>query len=130
MPSGLQTFRLPKSGTLSLLCIEHHTQAWRWTKRGLDALRQKASAKFNVKIEVQQELEGFSAICELARAGFGHGLVPLGITKALGIKPSALVHFPKPGVSIPVSLFGRKSTLARKEIEDLYTALKSYSSKL
>ena len=59
----------------------------------------------------------------MARAGFGNGLVPLGVAEALSIPRARLVHFPEPNVEIPVSLIGRRSTLARPLVQQFHSRL-------
>ena len=59
----------------------------------------------------------------MARNGFGHGLVPLGVARALGIRPGDLVRFPTPGLTRPVSLIGRPTTLSLPLVQHFHQAL-------
>jgi len=125
VPSGLKTFRFPKKGSIKVLGIETHTEAWRFMERGIKANR----ALWGVSIELQDTVESFSAITELARAGFGHGLVPYGVARALGIAKEKIVTIPKPGLAIPISLIGRQTTLARPLVQKLYDELLTAAKK-
>ena len=119
VPSGLKRIRLSGTKPIPIIAIEEHTEAWRFTKRGL----KEAAEDWNFTLKVQQRLQGFSAIVRMAVGGFGHGLAPRGVAEALGVKPKDLICFPKPGLSIPVCLVGRKSTLARPLVSRFYEEL-------
>lgn len=119
IPSGLKPFRLPRSGAIDLMTIEHHTEAWKFTEQKLHAQR----SEWRFKINSVKTLESFAAIAQLARAGFGHGLAPLGVARILGISDKKLVRFPSPGLSIPVSLIARRSTHALPLVQKFYQAL-------
>lgn len=119
VPSGLKRLVFPKHGTIDVITIDEYTEAWRFTKRALDT----GKSIWGVRFTVQDTLDSFSAIAEMAKAGFGHGLVPLGVARALGIPAAKLVRFPKPGVHIPVSLIGRESTLAKPLIQEFHKEL-------
>lgn len=119
VPSGLKKIAFPKSGTLKVIAMEPHTEAWSFIQSGLRA----GSPRWGASIEAETTLQSFSAIAEMARAGFGHGVVPLGVARALGIPEKQLLHFPSPGVFVPVSLIGRRSTLGRNLVQSFYKAL-------
>jgi hypothetical protein len=53
-------------------------------------------------------------VVQLARAGFGHGLVPRPLALSLGVPKRALVSLPEPGLRRPIQLVGRAATLARE----------------
>lgn len=119
VPSGLKRFRIVKGKPLKVLAIEAHTEAWSFIDKGL----RMASAQWGFSLKVEQTLQSFSAITQMARAGFGHGLVPLGVARAFNIPPSKLVMLPSPGIVIPVSLIGRRTTLALPLTQRFYSAL-------
>lgn len=111
VPSELKPFTLPRRGkTLELLTIESHSDTWSVLERKLRRWAQGAG----VKLEVDTAMQNFLAVTQLAQAGFGHGLVPLGVPRALGIPEQKLVRFPKPGIQVAVSVLGRRSTLERQ----------------
>ena len=120
IPSGLGKLRLPRrGGVLRVIAIEEHTEAWSFIHTGL----RTGLPEWGFNIEVGDRLQSFSAIAEMARAGFGHGLVPSGVANALGIQPKQVLLLPSPGIHVPVSLVGRRSTLARPLVQTFYQAL-------
>lgn len=63
-----------------------------------------------------REIESYSCIVQLAKAGFGHGLVPEGIAEALGVPRTKLVK-PPDEIVRPISLIGRNSTFSRSLVD-------------
>lgn len=121
VPSALKTFRLRAGETVEVLAMEERTEAWNYISKGIKAL----NADKGIKIVPSVRLQSFSAIAEMARAGFGHGLVPAGVAQALNIPQKRLITFPDSLVKIPVSLIGRQSTLARPMLQKFYDSLKA-----
>lgn len=77
-------------------------------------------------LEVERTLESFFAVAQTAVAGFGHGLVPLGVVRALKLPEHSWSLLPDPGLTRPVTLVGRRSTLARpaaRRFRDLLLAV-------
>ena len=124
VPSGLKKLRFPKKGALPVMAIEEYTEAWRFTGRSL----REQSKVWGIKIAVESQVQSFSAIAEMAKAGFGHGLVPIGVARALGIQERDLLRFPKPGLRIPISLVGRQSTLDRPLVQEFYQQLAKHQA--
>ena len=118
VPSGLKKPR-PADKRLAVMAIEEHTEAWAYIQAGMRALKQRQV----LLLEAESRLQSFSAIVQLARAGFGHGLVPLGVALALGVPRRSLMMIPEPGIAVPVSLIGRRTTLARPAVEEFYRCL-------
>ncbi len=106
---------LRRGQTLEVWCIEPTSATWRALRLGLQALARERDLRF----EVVRTLQSFSAIVQLARAGFGHALVPRGIARAMGVPQSALASIPAPGLSRPITLFGRKTAFQRPEVTAL-----------
>ena len=75
-------------------------------------------------VHVDNTLESFQTVTQMARVGFGHGLVTLGVARAFGVPVETLVRFPEPGLNIPISLCGRRSTLARPLVQTFLDSLK------
>ena len=120
VPSSLKPLTLTADTTLPVLTIEPGSATWGLLQR---RLRQQ-SKKWRFKIEVDRTLQSFTSIVQMARSGFGHGLVPEAVARALGIRPRQLVHFPTPGLTRPVSLVGRPTTLALPLVQRFHQALK------
>ncbi|MDA0745146.1 MAG: LysR family transcriptional regulator [bacterium] len=119
VPSGLKPFALADQEKISVITIEPHAATWRW----LDRRIKRFSKAWDFTIEVEQTLQSFSCIAQMARCGFGHGLVPAGVVEALGIPSSRIICFPEPGLTRPVSLVGRSTTFSRPLVKTFYNAL-------
>lgn len=74
----------------------------------------------NLPISVVGRLESFTALVQVARAGLASALVPLGVAKAMGVDAPIPV-----ALSRPIALFGRRTTLARSEVQRLAQAIKA-----
>jgi DNA-binding transcriptional LysR family regulator len=83
-----------------------------------------------IRLEIEQTLESFAGVVQLARHGFGHALVPWGIARALGVAAARLVPLPAPGLRRPVSLVARPSTLVQEEVSSLLEAIQDAASRL
>lgn len=119
VPSGL--VRLPRgaSRALEVMTIEPGSSTWRALKPRVARLRRERG----IDLQVGRSLESFSSIVQLARAGFGHGLVPRAMAEALGVPADTLVELP--GVSRPVRLVGRRLALSRPLLSALATRLRA-----
>ncbi|MDA0709024.1 MAG: LysR family transcriptional regulator [bacterium] len=122
VPSRLKFVDLSAQHALPVITIEPHSITWRCLAR---RLRDQASS-WPFKLEVVQTVQSFASIAQMARAGLGHGLVPIGVAQALAVPPEALIHFPKPGLTRPISLVGRSATLANPLIKTFHHALAEY----
>jgi DNA-binding transcriptional LysR family regulator len=122
VPSKLQKIDLSTISTLPVLTIEPHSVTWRCLAR---RLRDQA-ASWPFKLEVVQTVQSFASIAQMARAGLGHGLVPMGVAQALAVPHEALLHFPTPGLARPISLVGRSTTLANPLIITFHDAITRY----
>ena len=122
VPSEQKPFRFPKKGRLKLLTVEAHSETWSVMQRKL--LRN--SVKWGIEFEVINSMQNFMSVTQLARAGFAHGLTPIGVPMALGVPKEKLVRFPSPGINIPVSLVGRRSMLERGIITQFHESLQEH----
>jgi DNA-binding transcriptional LysR family regulator len=86
---------------LPLLAIEPTAATWRAVE---PALRDRHARLLAGRIVT---VESFAAVLQMARAGFGNGLVPLGIVRAL--EPGGAGFTLLPGVARRIALFSRKS---------------------
>lgn len=100
IPAGLkESFQFPQQGTLPILTVEKKSATW-------ESIQQKATT---LRLEVEQTLESFFSVAQMACSGFGHGLVPIGIAKTLKIPPSKLYPIFQEGLTRPFSVVARKS---------------------
>lgn len=103
VPSG----PLPSSGDVPIWTIEPRSLTWEAIERRL--ARQP--------LVVVGRLESFSALVQIARAGFGHALVPVGVAQALGAEVVRV------DVARPVAVFARQTALQRPAVRALHDAL-------
>lgn len=115
IPSGLEPITFPRQGELGVITIEDYSGAWRSFRDEVRRLR--------IKREVS--LESFFSVAQMAIAGFGHGLVPIGVAKTLKIPPTTLINLGKKGLFRPVRFVARKSTWSLPAVANFYQALKS-----
>ena len=97
--------------------IEQRSLTWEAIARRLPRVRRKAG----FAIDVVGRLESFTALVQVARAGFANTLVPLGVASDLGIARDRLL--PVPGLSRPIAAVGRRSTFERTAVRALLGAL-------
>jgi len=109
VPRGLRRSGLELSGEVRVTSIEAESATWSAVRRRLGALRRQAG----VTVVLDDTLQSFACIVQMARAGLCHGLVPMGIAEALAVPRDTLARFPAPGLTRPVSLVGRQATLGR-----------------
>jgi len=119
VPSGLRKLVLRRGSVFSVMSIEPSSASGRALRAPLGRL----SRERGIRLEPDVTLQSYTAVVQLARAGFGHGLVPKPLALALGVPSSALVALPAPGVHRPIQLVGRSATLARDPAEPFLAAL-------
>ncbi len=110
VPSNLEKISLRRGSELSVLSIE----AGSATGRALRAPLSRLARERGIRLEIDATIQSYTAAVQLARAGFGHGLVPRSLAIALGIPSATLVELPEPGLRRPIQLVGRAAALARE----------------
>ena len=110
VPSGLAKLPLRRGSTVPVLSIEPSSA----TGRALRVQLARLARDRAIRLEPEATVQSYTAVVQLARAGFGHGLVPRPLALALGVPKSALVALPDPGLHRPIQLVGRAATLARE----------------
>lgn len=118
VPSGLEKVRTRAGVVLPVMTIEESAATWVGIR---EQVRRHAGRPG--KIQVVRTMESFAAVAQMAAAGFGHGLVPLGVARALRVKEDILLNF-DPGLFRRISLIARASTLARPGAARLIDALR------
>lgn len=108
--------RRVRLASADVITIERGAATWRSIEPQLRRLRRDRG----IELTVTQTVQSFASVVQLARAGFGHGLAPRGIARALGVRPSALIPT---GIHRPITLIARPATLARPAVAALATAL-------
>jgi DNA-binding transcriptional LysR family regulator len=115
IPSGLEPISFPERGELGVITIEDYSGAWRSFQDEVQKLR--------IKREVS--LESFFSVAQMAIAGFGHGLVPVGVARTLKIPESCLINMGARGLHRPVRFVARKSTYSLPVVANFYQLLAS-----
>jgi DNA-binding transcriptional LysR family regulator len=113
IPSGCQKIAFPRTGELGVITIEDYSGAWRSFKDEVQKLR--------IKREVS--LESFFSVAQMAIAGFGHGMVPVGVARTLKVPEDCLINLGDKGLSRPVRFVARKSTYSLPVVANFYQSL-------
>lgn len=108
------------SSTENILTIE--TQSATWKEIGSEVL-----AHPKLKGRHYVFLESFSAVLQMAKEGFGLGIVPLGLAKAFGVNEAHLTRL-SPRIRRQVHLVKRKSIAELSAVQGLQEALKEHAS--
>lgn len=106
VPSG----PLPPKGEVPIWTIEPRSLTWEAIARRLERHRSPALA-------VVGRLESFTALVQVARAGFGHAVVPLGVAEALRADVVRL------DLARPIAVFARRTALQRPAVRAMHEAL-------
>ena len=113
IPSGLTPIIFPRRGELGVITIEDYSGAWRSFKDEVGRLR----------IRREVSLESFFSVAQMAIAGFGHGMVPVGVAKTLKVPESCLINLGDQGLYRPVRFVARKSTYSLPIVASFYQLL-------
>ncbi|MBD3647695.1 MAG: LysR family transcriptional regulator [Pseudomonadales bacterium] len=114
IPSALEKLELPDKEALPVITIEDYSGAWRSF--------QDEVKRLHIKREVS--LESFFSVAQMAIAGFGHGMVPIGVARTLKVPESCMINLGSRGLSRPVRFVARKSTWGLPIVENFYNSLK------
>lgn len=113
IPSALEKLKWPQQDSLDVITIEDYSGAWRSFKD--EAAR--------LKIRRSVSLESFFSVAQMAIAGFGHGLVPIGVAQTLKVPDECLINLSQSGLSRPVRFVARKSTYSLPIVTNFYQSL-------
>ena len=113
IPQGLERIDFSEKEGLGVITIEDYSGAWRSFRN--DATR------LGIRREVS--LESFFSVAQMAIAGFGHGLVPVGVARTLKVPESCLVNLGPRGLNRPVRFVARKSTYSLPIVSRFYQLL-------
>ncbi|MCB0394887.1 MAG: LysR family transcriptional regulator, partial [Bdellovibrionales bacterium] len=83
-----------------IICIENTSSTWRSIQRDVESRN----------LSIVHELESFFSVGQLALAGRGVGLIPVGVANVLGFKDSQIKKL-RPKLSRPIQLVYKKSKL-------------------
>ncbi len=113
VPCGLVPFA-PR-GVVPVITIEAHSLTW----AALSPRIRRRSAAWGWSVEPVRTIESFPAVVQLARAGFGHGLVPLPLALAAGVPRGLCIDFPGEGLTRRIVAVARQRTLTRPAVARL-----------
>jgi DNA-binding transcriptional LysR family regulator len=120
VPSALKPFTPPATGELPVITIESRSGAW--------ASIEEAMRRLNIRRETS--LESFFSVAQMALAGFGHGLIPRGVARTLGIPLDQCFDLGDRGLARPVRFVARKSMFLRPLVQSVYGALADEAQRL
>ncbi|MGA1735507.1 MAG: LysR family transcriptional regulator [Pseudomonadales bacterium] len=120
VPSALKPFTPPETGELPVITIESRSGAW--------ASIEEAMRRLNIRRETS--LESFFSVAQMALAGFGHGLIPRGVARTLGIPLDKCIELGDRGLARPVRFVARKSMFLRPLVQSVYAALADEAQRL
>jgi DNA-binding transcriptional LysR family regulator len=113
IPSGCKKMTFPGKGELGVITIEDYSGAWRSFKDEVRRLR----------IVREVSLESFFSVAQMAIAGFGHGMVPIGVARTLKVPDECLINLGDKGLTRPVRFVARKSTYSLPLVANFYQSL-------
>ncbi len=116
IPAGLEPYSFPDGEEIRVITIEDYSGAWRSFE---DEVR-----RLHIKRVVA--LESFFSAAQMAIAGFGHGMVPIGVARALKVPERHLVDLGSRGLHRPVRFVARKSTYSLPMVATFYNALEAF----
>lgn len=113
LPSAGEPLDYSVGDELTVITIESRSGAW--------ASIEETMRRLNLKRSVS--LESFFSVAQMALAGFGHGLVPAGVARTLGVPADRLIALDGHGLNRPVRFVARKSMFSRPLIASFYQSL-------
>jgi DNA-binding transcriptional LysR family regulator len=113
LPAGLEPIEYCIGDELSVITIESRSGAWRSIE---DDMRR-------LKLHRRVSLESFFSVAQMALAGFGHGLVPEGVARTLGVHEDQRISLRGAGLHRPVRFVARKSMFSRPLVQNFYEAV-------
>ena len=77
------------------------------------------------KLRIRREvsLESFFSVAQMAIAGFGHGMVPVGVARTLKVPEELMINLGRKGLHRPVRFVARKSTYSLPIVANFYQLL-------
>jgi hypothetical protein len=108
---------LPRQDPLPIWAIEQRSLTWEAIAARLSRVRRTTG----FSLQVAGRLETFTSLVQVARAGFGHALVPIGVARDLGVPADRLVRLGD--LSRPVAAVARRTTFERPAVQALLSEL-------
>ncbi len=112
----------PESEARKIITIEPNSATWK-------VIHEKAIKHPKIKNYELVYVESFSAIVQMVKEGFGHGLVPIGVALTMGA-PKKAIHLLLPSIKREIKLISRKNISLLPAIQSLVVSLKETSKEL
>lgn len=110
VPSALGGLTYKVGDPLDVITIESRSGAWASIEDDMRRLR----------LRRRVSLESFFSVAQMALAGFGHGLVPAGVARTLGVADDAVIRLDGEGLHRPVRFVARKSMFSQPLVQGFY----------
>ena len=120
VPSALQPLDYVVGEELGVITIESRSGAWASIEEDMRRL----------KLRRLESLESFFTVAQMALAGFGHGLVPAGVAKTLGVAASKVIPLDQEGLNRPVRFVARKSMFSQPLVQSFYVSVSEHAARL
>ena len=120
IPSGMKRLSYKPKSPLDVMTIESRSGAWASIEEDMRRL----------KLSREASMESFFAVAQMAIAGFGHGLVPVGVANTLGLDKRKLITLDKYGLNRPVRFVARKTMFSRPLVRSFFQLLCDNSKNL
>jgi DNA-binding transcriptional LysR family regulator len=120
IPSALAALEYRIGDELDVITIESRSGAWRSIEEDMRRLR----------LRRRTSLESFFSVAQMALAGFGHGLVPAGVARTLGVAEAKLIPLGSSGLNRPVRFVARKSMFSRPLIQSFFQGVQARAQRL
>lgn len=120
VPSALQPLSYEVGDELEVVTIESRSGAWRSIEEDMRRLR----------LYRVVSLESFFSVAQMALAGFGHGLIPAGVARTLGVDMSRVIALDAEGLNRPVRFVARKSMFSQRLIQKFYRGVSALANQV
>jgi DNA-binding transcriptional LysR family regulator len=112
----------PDSESKKIITIEPNSATWK-------SIQEKILKHSQIKKYEIIYVESFSAIVQMVKEGFGHGLVPIGVALTMGA-PKKAIRLLLPSIKREIKLISRKNISLLPIVQNLTEALKETSNEL
>jgi DNA-binding transcriptional LysR family regulator len=120
VPSALRPLAYEVGDELEVVTIESRSGAWRSIEEDMRRLR----------LYRVVSLESFFSVAQMALAGFGHGLIPAGVARTLGVDMSRVIALDAEGLNRPVRFVARKSMFSQRLIQKFYRGVSALANQV
>ncbi|MEM1231490.1 MAG: LysR substrate-binding domain-containing protein [Pseudomonadota bacterium] len=120
VPSALKPLDYAVGDELEVITIESRSGAWRSIEEDMRRLH----------LYRVVSLESFFSVAQMALAGFGHGLIPAGVARTLGVDMDRVIALDAQGLNRPVRFVARKSMFSQRLIQKFYRGVSALANRV